>query len=142
MALVGVLFFTQLDHGSGSGVDEVSPGLHEQLTAVGMPASAQEDIVAGFRECVRDRSAATDPTEIPASCELEPSVSTSPAADEVRQMLTQAGALANAHNFSRTFSFTLWYAAGILVIVFVGLFALPRRVRARDLDAELSPAGT
>jgi hypothetical protein len=52
--------------------------------------------------------------------------------------LTRAGVQANAHNFARTFSVTLWYAVGILIVVFLGLFALPRRVRARDLDAELS----
>jgi hypothetical protein len=53
-------------------------------------------------------------------------------------LLAQAGAQANAYNFARTFGITLWYAAGVLVLVLVGLFALPRRVQARDLDAELS----
>jgi hypothetical protein len=56
----------------------------------------------------------------------------------VQALLTRAGVQANARNFSRTFGITLWYAAGILIVVFLGLFALPRRVRARDLDAGLS----
>ena len=53
-------------------------------------------------------------------------------------MLVRAGEQANAHNFARTVSITLWYAVGILLVVFLGLFALLRQVQARDLDAELS----
>jgi hypothetical protein len=45
---------------------------------------------------------------------------------------------AYAQNFARTFSITLWYAVGILLVVLLGLLPLPGRVRARDLDAELS----
>lgn len=136
IALVGVLFFAQLESDSGRGVDEVTPALQEQLAAAGVPASERDAIVAGFRACVRDRSAATDPTEIPASCRPG-----SPPSDLLPEVLTGAGEQANAYNFSRTFSITLWYAVGILVLVLVGLFALPRRVRARDLDAELAQAG-
>jgi len=46
----------------------------------------------------------------------------------------------NAHNFSRTFGVTLWYGIGILVAVFLGLFALPRRVKPPDLAAEMARA--
>jgi EmrB/QacA subfamily drug resistance transporter len=133
VALVGVLFFTLLANDSGRGVDAVTPSLHQQLTAAGVPVSDQDSIVAGFRACVRDRSSATDPTKVPASCQAG---SGQPA--QVQELLTRAGLEANAHNFARTFSVTLWYAVGILIVVFLGLFALPRRVRARDLDAELS----
>jgi MFS family permease len=137
IALVGVLFFAQLDRDSGRGVDEVTPQLQEQLTAAGVPDSDQDGIVAGFRACVRDRSAATDPTEIPASCQAGSPPPGAPA-DQLPELLTRAGEQANAYNFSRTFGITLWYAAGVLVVVFLGLFALPRRVRERDLDAELA----
>jgi len=54
----------------------------------------------------------------------------------LRIMLTRAGLLANAHNFSRTFSATLWYAVGTLIVVFVGLFALPRGLRLHDPAAD------
>jgi hypothetical protein len=85
---------------------------------------------------VHDRSAATDPTQVPASCQTTPAQRALPAAQqrEMQALLARAGQLANAHNFARTFSATVWYAAGALVAVFLGLFALPRRVRAPDTD--------
>jgi EmrB/QacA subfamily drug resistance transporter len=135
VALVGVVFFALLADDSGRGVDTVTPSLRGQLTAVGIPPPAQDGMVAGFRACVHDRSAATDPTKVPASCQLG---SAQPGSSQVQELLTRAGVQANAHNFARTFSVTLWYAVGILIVVFLGLFALPRRVRSRDLDAELS----
>ena len=140
VALVGIVFFAQLDTGSGRGVDEVTPSLRTQLTAAGVPAPAQDGIVAGFRTCVQERSAATDPTEIPASCRADSS-QFGPAGGQVQEVLTRAGLQANAHNFSRSFGITLWYAVGIMILVFLGMFALPRRVRAVSLEAELVEAG-
>lgn len=66
------------------------------------------------------------------------------------QAATQLGALtggaagpgAVAHDFIRAFSLSLWYPVGILAAFFAGLFALPRRARVRDLDAELEAAET
>jgi EmrB/QacA subfamily drug resistance transporter len=127
IALVGVFFFTQLDNDSGYGVDAVTPALQHQLGAAGVPSSEHEDIIAGFRACVQDRTAADDPTEKPTSCQAG---SMQPAAAQVYEVLTDAGEQANAHNFARTFSTTLWFGAGILIVVFLGLFAVPRRVRA------------
>jgi EmrB/QacA subfamily drug resistance transporter len=138
VGLVGVVFFTVLANDSGRGVDAVTPSVHEQLSAVGVPASDQDRIIAGLRACVHDRSAATDPTKVPASCQLGSAQPGARSAGQAQELLTRAGVQANAHNFSRTFSITLWYAVGILIVVFLGLFALPRRVRPRDLDAELS----
>lgn len=129
VALVGVVFFGQLDHGSNYGVEQVTPVVQRQLTASGVPAAEQDQIMAGFRACVQDRSAATDPTVNPPSCR---------GAERLASVLGPAGVQANAHNFSRTFGLTLWYAAGVLVLVFLGLFALPKRVRTRDPDAALS----
>ena len=47
---------------------------------------------------------------------------------------------ARTHDFGRAFGISLWYAVGILVIFFAGLFVLPRQVRERDVDAELEAA--
>jgi hypothetical protein len=59
---------------------------------------------------------------------------------ELQALLTGAGKPANAHNFARTFSATVWYTVGALVAVFLGLFALPDRVRAQDTDTALPAA--
>ena len=99
-------------------------------------------IITGFRACVHDRSAATDPTAVPASCQASSAALALPAAQqqELQTLLARAGQQANAHNFARTFSATMWYAAGALGAVFLGLFALPRRVRAQDADTGLPAA--
>jgi hypothetical protein len=137
VALAGVLFFALLANDSGHGVNAVTPSLHGKLTSAGVPMSRQGAIIARFRACVHDRSAAADPTKVPASCRswLHAGVG-SPR--PIPAILTRAGQQANAHNFARTFSITLGYTAVILIVVFAGLFALPRRVRMRDLDAQLS----
>jgi len=141
-ALVGVIFFGLLGSGSGHGVTTVTPALRGQLTAAGIPAPTQARLITGLRACVHDRSAATDPTKVPASCRARPAAPALPAAQqrELQALLAHAGQQANAHNFARTFSATMWYAAGALVAVFLGLFALPRRVRAQDADTGLPAA--
>ena len=131
-ALVGVVFFAVLASGSGLGTDAVLPSLHRQLAVAGVPPPGQSRILARFRACVRERSAATDPTRAPAVCRLPPA----PGPPVVRQALARAGLQANAHNFARTFAVVLGYAAGLLVLVGLGMLALPRRMRHRDLDAE------
>lgn len=140
VALVGVLFFTLLAGSSGRGVAAVTPGLHRQLTAAGVAQPGQDAIIARFGACVHDRSAATDPTKVPAACRIRAPQSAHGSVRQIPAVLARAEQQANGRNFARTFSITLWYAAGILVMVFAGLFALPRRVRPRDLDAELSAA--
>lgn len=138
VALIGVVFLALLDRGSGDAVDEATPGLRGQLTAIGVPPAAQDGIIARFRACVQERSAATDPTDIPASCQPPPAAPGQPPPAQLQEILTRAGLQANAYNFSRAFGTTLWYAAGVMILVLLGLFALPHRMRARDLDAELS----
>jgi hypothetical protein len=135
VALVGVLFFAQLDHDSGRGVDKVTPAVQQELTAAGIPAAQQNQIITGFRACVRDRSAATDPTAVPASCRTG---ATGPQAERLQALLTSSGAQANSHNFARTFALTLQYAVGLLVLVFLGMFFLPRRAEVSALEAEMS----
>jgi hypothetical protein len=137
-ALVGVVFFGLLASGSGHGTDAVLPSLHRQLAAAGVPPPDQSRIVARFRACVHERSAATDPTRVPAVCRA--TTGQTPETAEVQQALARAGVAANAHNFARTFGIFLGYAAGLLVLVCLGMLTLPRRMRHRDLDAELRAA--
>ena len=141
VALVGVLFFTHLDNGSDYGVDQVTPELRQELTAVGVPPGQQDVVISGFRACVQDRSAGSDPTEVPASCEAGEAQPSSPEAAELQKVLSEAGERANAYNFARAFGFTMLYAVGALLLVFVGMFGLPRTAPARDPDVELMGDG-
>jgi hypothetical protein len=133
-ALVGVVFFAVLASGSAQGTVAVLPSLHRQLAAAGVPPPDQSRILARFRACVQERSAATDPARVPAVCRV--TLARGPATPVVRQTLARAGLQANAHNFARTFAIVLGYAAGLLVLVGLGMLALPRRMRHRDSGAE------
>lgn len=124
IALAGVVFFTQLGHDSDRGASVVTPVLRQQLSAAGIPAQQQDAIISGFRTCLQERSAATEPTQVPDSCRPRPD--TPPA---VRRILAQAGLRANAHNFVGSFGYTLWYGVVTLVAVFLGIFGLPDRLR-------------
>lgn len=142
VALAGVIFFTQIDTGSGHGVDEVTPAISEELSEAGIPPSEQEAVLAGFRACVQDRSAASDPTVIPESCQMMPQLGQDASeAGPIANLLTEAGEEANAHNFTRSFAIALWFGVGMMTLVFLGMFGLPSKVRMRDLEAEFNASG-
>jgi MFS family permease len=124
IALAGVVFFTRLAHDSDRGASAVTPTVREELSVAAIPAAQQAAIVSGFRDCVHERSAAIDPTQIPASCRPQPG-----APPAVQRILTQAGRQANAYNFVGSFGYTLWYGVATMVTVFLGIFGLPRRLR-------------
>ncbi|WP_446223469.1 hypothetical protein ACTWPB_28040 [Nocardia sp. IBHARD005] len=133
VALVGVVFFTALDRDSDLGVAAVTPEIRTELALEGVPVQVQDQIVAGFAACVHDRSAEDDPTVTPASCQSNPVDNTT-----VSRVLAQAGTEANAVNFAETFRYTLFYGAGMLLLVCLGFFALPKdaKLEERVLDGE------
>ncbi|MFI6362804.1 MFS transporter [Nocardia sp. NPDC050630] len=140
VALVGVVFFGQLDHDSARGVEAVTPQVRTELSTIGLPEPAQDQIVANFLACVRDRSAQVDPTTIPDSCQ------SSDAADyAVARGLTDAGERANAVNFANTFRYTLWYGIGLLAVMCLGFLMLPKDARLEQHEIgdplELVPTG-
>lgn len=126
VALVGVVFFTLLGTGYSRGVDAVTPGLRTELKTLGVSAQAQDTILANFRTCLQERSASVDATVVPASCGVTGTDGRTAA------VLTEAGARANAENFSYAYGGVLLLASGILVIVSVGFLALPRHARMAD----------
>ncbi|MFE1595336.1 MFS transporter [Nocardia sp. NPDC058705] len=133
VALVGVLFFSALDRDSDRGVESVTPQIRAELAVEGVPVGVQDQIVAGFAACVHDRSAEDDPTVVPASCEPN-----SIGGEAVSRVLGEAGAEANAVNFAESFRHTLFYGIGMLLLVCLGFFALPKdaKLEQRVLDDE------
>jgi hypothetical protein len=140
VALVGVVFFGQLDHDSARGVEAVTPQVRAELTTIGLPEPAQDQILANFLACVRDRSSEMDPTVVPDTCRTSDSGNYA-----VTQALTAAGEHANAVNFANTFRYTLWYGIGMLALMCLGFLALPRdaRLEHHEIDdpADLAPVG-
>ncbi|WP_067722321.1 MFS transporter [Nocardia yamanashiensis] len=131
VALVGILFFTQLDQDSARGVDAVTAQTRTELAAAGLPVSAQDEILAGFRACVQDRSAEVDPSVVPASCR------TGGGDSAVAETLSRAGMDANAVNFSHTFNYTLWWGIALMAMVCVGFLLLPGNVRLEQHESEV-----
>jgi len=123
VALIGVLFLARLDGAAGPAVARVAPEVRRELTAVGVPATRHDDVVAALRSCLRDRWLAEDPTSRPESCHRHP--------EPVRQVLARAADKAHAYGFISAFGVTLWHTIGVLLLVFLGLFGLPQRVRHR-----------
>nr|WP_232541966.1 MFS transporter [Nocardia bovistercoris] len=136
VALVGVVFFTQLDHDSARGVEAVTPGIRAELVTAGVPAPAQDQIIARFRACVQDRSAQLDPAAVPESCRT-----TSGPDNQLNQLLSDAGAEANAVNFAHTFRHTLGWGIGLLLLVALGFLALPRDARLEEHDFDIDEIG-
>ncbi|MEC3958544.1 MFS transporter [Nocardia sp. CDC153] len=130
VALVGILFFAQLDHDSVRGVDSVAAQTRTELAATGVPEPAQDQILAGFRACVRYRSAEVDPSVVPASCQ------STPGDPRIAQTLARAGKDANAVNFAHTFDYTMVWGIGLLALVCLGFLALPRDTRLEQHEIE------
>lgn len=132
VALVGILFFGQLDHDSARGVDSVAAQTRTELATAGVPDGAREQILAGFAACVRDRSGEVDPSVVPASCQ------SAPADPTIGRILARAGEDANAVNFAHTFEYTLWWGIGLMALVCAGFLALPRdtRLEQHEVAAE------
>ncbi|WP_040814033.1 MFS transporter [Nocardia concava] len=130
VALVGILFFAQLDHDSARGVDSVAAQTRTELSAAGVPGPAQDQILAGFKACVQDRSAEVDPTVVPASCQSGPAMNAG-----VGQTLMSAGEKANAVNFAHTFDYTMLWGIGLMALVCVGFLALPGDTKLEQHEA-------
>ena len=134
IALIGVIFFSQLNTQSHKAVDAVAPKLRTTLSAAGLPGPAVDGLVADFGTCIHDRAAATDPTATPASCQKNPQQMGVDAAtaSKVTAILTSSGQSAAGEDFWRGFGVTLVWMIGDLFLVFLGMFALPKVLREID----------
>jgi MFS family permease len=130
LAVVGALFIAFLHGQAAPAVDAVTPQLRADLATAGVPAAAQDELVAAFRRCALDRAEQQNPP----SCQPQPaaqaadgaSFTTAPA---VRDALVRAGEAARREVFDRAAARTLWYAVGAFALAFLLSFALPPRVR-------------
>jgi hypothetical protein len=135
LAVVGALFVVFLHGQAVPGVAAVTPRLRGDLAAAGVPAAAQEELVAAFRRCALDRADQQDPP----SCRARPAAAAagSPA---VRAALARAGDAARGEVFDRAAARALWYAVGAFALAFVLSFALPPRVRHEEPQPAAVPA--
>jgi EmrB/QacA subfamily drug resistance transporter len=136
IAVIGVIFFGLLGTQAAPAASAVAPQLRTGLVAAGVPAGYTSRIEAQFGVCLHDRLVAADPTVTPPSCRTS-AVGAAGAAlpPAARQVLASAGGRAVGHDFAASLQRTLWFQAGVFLLSFLLMLALPRgagRRRAED----------
>jgi hypothetical protein len=137
VALLGTLFFGLLGGNVAAAADDVTPALRAELAAVQVTGARQDAIVAGLRDCGRDRASAEDPQEVPASCaRLETAAraaATSPESGAaIQKAVTTAGAEAGKEGFGSAMKIVLLVVTGMLLLTFLVAFLLPKHAREGD----------
>lgn len=123
VAVVGVVFFGLLGSQAPQSVAQIAPQMQMALQSMGLPASAQGQILEGFSTCFQDRMAERDPSVVPVSCQaqrVEPQLSKA-----VEPIIRQAVQI----NFSQSLRKTLWLPVGLYLACLALIFLLPLRAR-------------
>jgi hypothetical protein len=149
VAAIGVIFFGQL----AAHADAVSaaqlPQIRQQLLAGNVPPDVADHIVANYRACFHDQSAAKDPTVSPQSCvkarqyrpvlpppagvaQMTPAQRSAAIAAEYQHLgeVARGTVLPSitkgvATNFSDSIQVSLFYNVAVFAITFLLLFFLP-----------------
>jgi len=130
IAIIGVIFFGQLNHGSYQSFNQVSPQLRSQLTTLHVPAQGQSVILAQTRDCFHDRTTEKDANVVPQSCkQAQMSAPTSEADQAVTKAIAHSAVEANAINFANGFRASVVYVVMLLILVSGLSFTLPRKLR-------------
>jgi EmrB/QacA subfamily drug resistance transporter len=121
IAVLGTIFFGLLPGAVASHVDSSQATLRPVLAAAGVPASAQPQVAAGIKTCLRDRVAEDDPDVQPASCRAADATA-SPAVGEYATGVVRDG-------FRDAAIWALGVAFLMLLASFGAGFLLPRHAR-------------
>jgi EmrB/QacA subfamily drug resistance transporter len=130
VAIIGTVFFGLLGSHAGGAAGTVAPGLRTQLSAAGIPAGAQAQIVAGFRTCLHDRETQKDPSATPRSCQTQPGLPALP--QQAQRALATAGIQAHRRSAVASAQTTSLVSAGALGLTFLLAFLLPRAARPQE----------
>ncbi|NMO55062.1 MFS transporter [Actinoplanes sp. TBRC 11911] len=121
IAVLGTLFFALLPGQVTAHVDQSQASLRTALTAAGVPSDTQAAVASGLRDCLRDRTAADDPSVVPPSCDGAGGAQ-SPEIAAYAQEQVRAG-------FQSATIRTTGVTLALLVLVFGLAFLLPKRAR-------------
>ncbi|HTZ45891.1 MAG TPA: MFS transporter [Jatrophihabitans sp.] len=142
IACVGVLFFAFLGSNSGAAANSVHNDLRANLAAAGVPAAAQQQIVANFDRCFHDRTHAKDISATPASCQAaqRESGQLPPAVASKVMQATLGTAIPDARkaDFSSTLRDTLWWHVGAFFLTLLLVVRLPRVKLPQDEPATMA----
>jgi EmrB/QacA subfamily drug resistance transporter len=129
IALIGVIFFGQLTGHANASVDAVTPALKNDLAAQGLPSQAQDVLVSQVKTCFNDRAHQKDASQTPESCQQNSmSAVNNPQEAAIGATIEQRAKEANTNNFINAFRSTVVYETGLLALVFLLSFLLPRHI--------------
>lgn len=129
VAIIGVIFFTGLNHHAVPSFNQATPSLQSHLTTLHIPAQEQQAIIDGSRTCFNDRTNEKDANVIPASCESKNAQATTPIAQQIGGAVAQSAKEANAINFAHSFRTGVIYVISLLAVSSLLSFTLPRKLR-------------
>jgi EmrB/QacA subfamily drug resistance transporter len=135
VAVLGTVFFGVLGGHVASAVDHQAPALQSQLTAAGVAPSQTTAIIADLRTCAHDRSTASDPAAVPASCGVLNTTVGQAAAEHgpaVGQAVGTTAEKAAKEGFSSAVQETIWTVVALLAAAFVLGFALPKKAAQQE----------
>ena len=112
VAIVGVIFFGQLSLRAPASFNSVEPSLQSSLSVSQLPASAQQQIIGGAKNCFIDISREKDSSVVPAICRTPTGSSSLPRT--IGKAISTTAAKANAKNFSNAFRWSIIYTLGVL----------------------------
>ncbi|GAB2862529.1 MFS transporter [Actinocorallia aurea] len=129
-ALVTVVFFGALAGAAADTSRDLAPQLRSDLTAASVSAPSQDQIVAFYEECTS--AWAESENWSPPPCGTPPAGVAEPAAAPVLAAANEEG---TGQTFARTFEGSLWWFVGIMALVFLLTFLLPRKNAALEAAA-------
>ncbi|MDB5169166.1 MAG: drug resistance transporter, EmrB/QacA subfamily [Candidatus Saccharibacteria bacterium] len=124
IALIGVVFFGQLNHAAANSFNLQAPELSHKLTALHVPVDVQGLIIARTKQCFVDRSHEKDSQVIPASCVQKDLYQNKAIGDAI----TSSALKANSANFNHAFKYGMVFEVSLLALVFGLSWVLPKRI--------------
>jgi EmrB/QacA subfamily drug resistance transporter len=132
IAAVGVIFFGLIGHNAGGSAASALPRLRANLVAAGLPAPAQQQVVARFQTCFNDRAHAKDPASVPASClVIQRQIAASPAPAQVKAKVAAAVQntavpAARRYDLEHSMRTTLDWQLGVFFLAMLLVARLPK----------------
>jgi EmrB/QacA subfamily drug resistance transporter len=126
IAIVSLSFFTPLASSASRSVDTLAPQLRQELVAAGVQSDRVDAVTGSFRDCTVERFTGKAITEPVAGCSANQLVAGNAQATEV---LNKFASRAGAQTFSGAFQTALFTALGLIILIFLLVGGLPKRVQ-------------
>ena len=133
VAFIGIIFFGLIGTDASSAVNTEQPRLAGGLTAIGVPASQQGEVLAGFKSCYVGKAKAPDPTAQTATCaalaqRTLPGQTPAQHAQLAGYLQAQGvpGSQATRRDFVDAIQVSLFYEVGVFSVAFLLVLFLPK----------------